>query len=83
MSRHHYFSSCSSTAQLSDALQRCGLSRSSLYSQVAEDKFPKPVKISTRSVGWVESDLDDWIQSRISLAGQPIDIKSTNKGASN
>ena len=68
--------------RLPDVLQRCGLSRSSLYSQVAKGEFPKPVKISKRSVGWVESDLDDWVQSRISLAGQFIDIKSTKKGAS-
>ena len=68
--------------RLPDVLQRCGLSRSSLYSQVAEGEFPKPVKISTRSVGWVESDLDDWIQDRISLASKSNDIVSKTKGAS-
>jgi prophage regulatory protein len=56
--------------RLPDVLQHCGLSRSSLYAQVAEGKFPKPVKISTRSVGWVESDLNDWVQSRIKDATQ-------------
>jgi prophage regulatory protein len=51
--------------RLPDVLQRCGLSRSSLYALMAENQFPKSVKISMRSVGWVESDLDDWVQARI------------------
>jgi len=68
--------------RLPDVLQRCGLSRSSLYAQMAEGQFPQSVKISTRSVGWVESDLDDWIQDRISRASPSNHNNTVAKGDS-
>ena len=51
--------------RLREILKRTGLSRSSLYEQVSEGKFPEPVKISSRSVAWVESEVDSWIDPRI------------------
>ena len=68
--------------RLPDVLQRCGLSRSSLYALMAENQFPKSVKISMRSVGWVESDLDDWVQNRIDIARASNPAESKSKGAS-
>lgn len=45
---------------------RTGLSTSSLYELIAKGQFPKPVSINTRSVGWIESEVDAWIEERIS-----------------
>ncbi|WP_208455482.1 helix-turn-helix transcriptional regulator [Burkholderia gladioli] len=43
---------------------RLGISRSKLYEIVAtNDKFPARKKISARVVGWLESDIDDFIAS--------------------
>lgn len=44
-----------------------GLSRSTIYALMAEDDFPKPIQLGPRSVGWLESDLTDWINGRIAL----------------
>jgi prophage regulatory protein len=44
---------------------RTGLSRSTIYLRVSEDRFPKPVSLGPRAVGWVESDIEDWIKDRI------------------
>ncbi|WP_415905575.1 helix-turn-helix transcriptional regulator [Neptuniibacter sp. QD48_55] len=44
-----------------------GLSRSTIYALMAEDDFPKPIQLGPRSVGWLESDLNEWINGRISL----------------
>ena len=41
-----------------------GLCRSSIYEGVAAGTFPAPVKIGVRAVGWRESDLMAWVQSR-------------------
>jgi prophage regulatory protein len=41
---------------------RTGLSRSSIYKFVSENKFPKPVSLGARAVGWVEADIDDWLE---------------------
>ena len=45
--------------------QRTGLSRSVIYALMAEDRFPKPIKLSSRAVGWISEEVDAWIQSRI------------------
>ena len=44
---------------------KCGLSKTALYSKIQQGKFPKPVKLSPKSVGWLESELDQWIEARI------------------
>lgn len=42
-------------------MQRTGLSRSAIYEMMRKGLFPQSVKISTRSVGWREEDIDSWI----------------------
>jgi prophage regulatory protein len=44
---------------------RTGLSRSTLYAQMAEGTFPKPVRLGKRAVGWAESTIFEWLESRI------------------
>ena len=43
---------------------RTGLSRSTIYAQMAEGAFPKPVRLGKRAVGWTDSDIDEWLESR-------------------
>ena len=43
---------------------RTGLSRSSIYALMAMGSFPVAVKLTRRSVGWYESQLDEWIATR-------------------
>ena len=40
------------------------LSRSALYSAMAEGSFPRPVSIGHRAVAWRLRDIEDWIESR-------------------
>ena len=42
-----------------------GLSRSTIYLLVAEGSFPKPVGLGRRAVGWLEAEIQDWLQRRI------------------
>jgi prophage regulatory protein len=42
-----------------------GLGRSSIYARMANGTFPKPVKLSTRMVRWVSSDIQGWLNDRI------------------
>jgi prophage regulatory protein len=44
---------------------RTGLSRSSIYLWISNEKFPAPVSLGARAVGWVESEVDDWVAQRI------------------
>lgn len=38
-----------------------GLSRSSIYDFMARDRFPRPVKLGKRAVGWRACDVHDWL----------------------
>ena len=51
--------------RLPDVIERVGFSRSSIYAFVDNGSFPKPVQIGIRAVGWLDSDVDDWISDRI------------------
>ncbi|UCV09145.1 AlpA family transcriptional regulator [Dechloromonas denitrificans] len=45
---------------------RTGLSCSSLYRYIAEQKFPAPIDLGGgHSVGWVESEVQNWLESRV------------------
>ena len=45
---------------------RTGLSRSTIYAMMAEGTFPKPVRLGKRAVGWMESTISAWLESRVS-----------------
>jgi prophage regulatory protein len=44
--------------------KKVGLGTSSIYQMMAEGRFPRPRKIGKRAVGWLESDIDQWLLSR-------------------
>ena len=48
--------------------QRTGLSRSTLDQSIRDGFFPKPVPLGPRAVGWLESDVSDWIATRVRIA---------------
>lgn len=50
--------------------KRTGLSRSSIYSGVKQGTFPAQISLGPRAVGWLESSVDQWIQSRVELSSK-------------
>lgn len=44
---------------------RTGLGKSSLYAQMQAGTFPRSVNLGPRAVGWIESEIDAWIDDRI------------------
>lgn len=51
--------------RLSEVLASTGLARSTVYKYVSDGSFPKPVSLGDRAVGWVESEVQDWVLARI------------------
>jgi len=49
-------------------LQITGFSRSLLYSEMDEDRFPRPVRIAARAVAWRGSDIAEWQAQRSNAA---------------
>lgn len=51
--------------RLKEVIDSTGLARSTIYKYIAEATFPKPVSLGDRCVGWVDSEVHDWILARI------------------
>ena len=45
---------------------KTGLPNSTIYELISQGKFPKQIKLSVRSSGWLESEIDEWIAARVS-----------------
>lgn len=49
---------------------RTGLSRSTIYLRISEGGFPKPVSLGGRAVGWVEAEINAWLNRQIEHSRQ-------------
>lgn len=51
--------------KLLDVLERTRLSRGTIYAMIGQGKFPKPLKLSERINAWPETEIEDWLRSRL------------------
>ncbi len=70
----------SAIQRLPAVIARTGLSRSSIYKMIKEKQFPSPVLLGERAVGWFESDIDSWLESRVQASN--LAIQNCQKGQS-
>lgn len=60
--------------RMREVQKKIGLCKASIYNRIARGTFPKPVSLGGRSVGWIESDLDEWISERCNIGGERDDV---------
>jgi prophage regulatory protein len=48
--------------------QLTGLPTSTLYDEMRQGRFPKPIKLGARTVAWLESDIAKWQKATIDAA---------------
>ncbi|HAX5307985.1 TPA: AlpA family transcriptional regulator [Escherichia coli O157] len=51
--------------RLPEVLHRAGYGKAWIYHLINQNRFPSPVKIGARSVAFIESEVDEWIQLTI------------------
>ena len=51
--------------RLPQVMKRTGLSRSTIYLRISEGRFPQPISLGPRTVGWIEEEIDSWIEERV------------------
>ncbi|BAJ01311.1 AlpA family transcriptional regulator [Shewanella violacea] len=51
--------------KLHEVMSSTGLARSTIYKYLEEGCFPKSVSLGARAVAWVESEVQEWILSKI------------------
>lgn len=51
--------------KLAEVMEKTLLRKSSIYLKMKEGTFPKPINLTSRSIAWVEDDIDKWIENLI------------------
>lgn len=51
--------------RLQEVQRRTGFGKAWIYRLMSQGKFPASVKIGSRSIAFIESEIDEWINSRI------------------
>lgn len=51
--------------RLPEVKDRTGLSRSSIYLKISHGNFPAPISLGERAVGWVEEEVQTWLELQI------------------
>ena len=54
--------------RLPEVLARTGLSRSTIYVRLDQGRFPRPVSLGARAVGWIEAEVDAWMRERVAAS---------------
>ena len=55
--------------RLPDVMTKTGLKRSQVYRDMKSGNFPQSCKIGPASTAWLESEIDDWIVTKLSRRG--------------
>ena len=59
--------------RISEVIKTTALSRTGIYESVKSKTFPKPLKLSARSIGFLQSEVNAWIKER-------ADAREVNNG---
>jgi prophage regulatory protein len=46
-------------------LDKAGVGRTKLYEMIEQGEFPRPFRLGLRAIGWLERDVERWIQLRV------------------
>jgi prophage regulatory protein len=49
--------------RLSAVKAKTGQATSTIYAAIASGNFPRPIPLGERAVGWLESEIDSWIET--------------------
>ncbi|MCH9739832.1 MAG: AlpA family transcriptional regulator [Epsilonproteobacteria bacterium] len=52
--------------KLPDVVKLSSLSSASIYRLIKKGEFPKQIKLSERSSGWLLSEVEQWLDSKVS-----------------
>ena len=65
--------------KLKDVQKITGLSRSSIYAYIDKGLFPIQVKLGKRSVAWLDTEIESWVDGKINARKASNDDHYTNK----
>jgi prophage regulatory protein len=66
--------------RLPEVIKLTGMSRSAIYQAIKDSSFPKQVRISMRSVGWLKSDIEEWIDDKVDTSSRNVLAAHKHRG---
>ena len=51
--------------RVKDVKEKTGLPQSTIYAMVTKDQFPAPIPLGPRTTGWVEHEIDEWLDEKV------------------
>ena len=54
--------------RLPQTIEKTGLSRSTIYALLSRGEFVTKIKLSPRTIGFLESELNDWLAARLAAS---------------
>jgi len=62
--------------RLPEVIKRTGISKTTIYELINEKRFPSQVKIGTRAVAFIESEIDEWLVNLINISRNKLAEKT-------
>lgn len=50
--------------RLAEMIEKTGLARSTIYKYTDLGRFPRPISLGGKSVGWIDSEIHEWLQEK-------------------
>lgn len=57
--------------RLPAVIEATGLSRTSIWRLVRANRFPQPIRLTAKAIGWKRTDVQSWIDTREPVGGHP------------
>lgn len=55
--------------RVNDLTKRLGISQTTIWRLRQEGSFPPPRRLSANAVGWIESEVEEWLEARPAATG--------------
>lgn len=69
--------------RLPEVEARCAVNRRTLYYWIERDMFPRPINLGPRTVGWLDRDIEAWINEKAQASRIKDDVAFNREGGSN
>jgi len=58
--------------KMTEVVNKTALCKTTIYNLIAKGEFPKQIPLGERSVGWLESSVDEWIDGRVAMSNAGV-----------
>ena len=51
--------------RLKEVIEKTGLAKTTIYNLISQGEFPKQIELGARSVGWIDTEIDEWLEVKV------------------